>query len=145
MCPKSNETGVTNNLFQFQTTNYMVSCDRIFLNSIKSFRLILLYIDLRPGQTCHSKVMHRKEVTHSDGSYGKESRRQAWMTIWNTVKSHGLVRLMHWNCMTVISARWQSNMPFQGHRKWYIPMASHGEILSGRLNYYITRWRQEVS
>ena len=27
----------------------------------------MLYIDLRPGQTCHSKVMHRKEVTHSNG------------------------------------------------------------------------------
>ena len=27
----------------------------------------LLHIDLRPGQTCHSKVMHRKEVTHSNG------------------------------------------------------------------------------
>ena len=47
--------------------------------------------------------------------------------------------------MTVISARWQSNMPFQGQRKGHIPMASYGEILSGRLNYYITRWRQEVS
>ena len=35
------------------------------------------------------------------------------------------------NCMTVISARWQSNMPFQR--------------LNGGLNYYITRWRQEVS
>ena len=33
----------------------------------------LLYIDLRPGQTCHSKVIHRKEVTHSDGSYEKKS------------------------------------------------------------------------
>ena len=32
---------------------------------------------------------------------------------------------------TVISAWWRSNMPFQR--------------LSGRLNYYITRWRQEVS
>ena len=47
--------------------------------------------------------------------------------------------------MTVISAWWRSNMPFQGRRKWHIPMASHGVILSGRLNYYITRWRQEVS
>ena len=27
----------------------------------------MLYIDLRPGQTCYSKVMHRKEMTHSDG------------------------------------------------------------------------------
>ena len=27
----------------------------------------LLYFDLRPEQTCHYKVMHRKEVTHSNG------------------------------------------------------------------------------
>ena len=40
---------------------------------------VLLYIDLRPSQTCHSKVMHRKEVTHSDGSYEKKSRRWAWL------------------------------------------------------------------
>ena len=36
----------------------------------------LLYFDLRPGQTCHFKVMHRKEVTHSDGSYERKSRGQ---------------------------------------------------------------------
>ena len=97
----------------------------------------LLYIDFRPGQTCHSKVMHRKEVTHSDGSYEKKSRRWAWLKKWDKVKS--LVTLIDWctgrewpvNCMTVISAWWRSNMPFQR--------------LSGRLNYYITRWRQEVS
>ena len=96
----------------------------------------MLYIDLRPGQPCHSKVMHWKEVTHSDGSYGKKSRRRAWLTIWDKLKSQCTV--IDWctgrewpvNCMKVISARWQLNMPFQR--------------LSGRLNYYITRWRQEV-
>ena len=31
------------------------------------------------------------EVTHSDGSYGKKSRRRAWLTIWDKVKSHGTV------------------------------------------------------
>ena len=78
-------------------------------------------------------------------SYGKKSRRQAWLTIWDKVKSHGTVT--NWctgrewpvNCMTVISAQWRSTMPFQRRRKWHIPMASYGEILSGRLNYYITR------
>ena len=35
----------------------------------------LLYFDLRPGQKCHSKVMHRKEVTHSNGSYERKSCR----------------------------------------------------------------------
>ena len=29
---------------------------------------VMLYFDLRPGQKCHSRVMHRKEVTHSNGS-----------------------------------------------------------------------------
>ena len=91
------------------------------------------------------------EVAHSDDSYGKKSRRRASLTIWDKVKSRGTVTdwctWREWpvNCMTVISARWQSNMPFQGQRKWHIPTASYGEILSGRLNYYITRWRQEVS
>ena len=82
--------------------------------------------------TCHSKVMHRKQVTHSDGSYEKKSRRQAWLKKWDKVKSHGT--LIDWctgrewpvNCMSVISAWWRSNMPFQR--------------LSGRLNYHINRW-----
>ena len=56
----------------------------------------MLYIDLRPGQTCYSKVMHRKEVTHSDGSYGKKSRRRACLTIWDKVKFPWYThRLMH--------------------------------------------------
>ena len=49
----------------------------------------MLYFDLRPGQTCYSKVMHRKEVTHSEDSYGKKSRRRTWLTIWDKVKSYG--------------------------------------------------------
>ena len=79
-----------------------------------------------------AKEMHRKDVTHSDGSYEKKSRRRTWLTIWDKVKSHGIGidwcpgRQWPVNCMTVISAWWRSNMPFQR--------------LSGRLNYYITRW-----
>ena len=67
----------------------------------------------------------------------KKSRRRAWLTKWDKVKSRNTV--IDWctgrewpvNCMTVISAWWRSNMPFKR--------------LSGRLNYYIPRWRQEVS
>ena len=67
------------------------------------------------------------------------------------LKSHGTVAEWctgkEWpvNSMTVISAWWRSNMPLQRQRKWHILIASYGEILSGWLNYYITRWRQEVS
>ena len=65
------------------------------------------------------------------------SNRKKSLTKWDKVKSHDT--LIDWctgrewplNCMTVYSAWWRSNMPFQR--------------LSGRLNYYITRWGQEVS
>ena len=33
---------------------------------------LLLYFGLWPGQKCHSKVMHRKEVTYSNGSYERK-------------------------------------------------------------------------
>ena len=36
--------------------------------------LKVLYFGLRLGQKCHSKVMRRKEVTHSNGSYERKSR-----------------------------------------------------------------------
>ena len=35
---------------------------------------LMFYFGLWPGQKCHSKVMHRKEVTHSNGSYERKSR-----------------------------------------------------------------------
>ena len=75
--------------------------------------LLQLYIDLRP------KHAIPKWCT---GSYGKKLRRRAWLTIWDEVKSHGTVidwcTRREWpvNCMTVISAWWRSNMPFQ--RYW---------------------------
>ena len=67
----------------------------------------------------------------------KKLRRRIWLTQWDKVKAHDT--LIDWctgrewpvNCMTVISTWWRSNMPFQR--------------LSGRLNYYITWWGQEVS
>ena len=70
--------------------------------------------------------MHRKEVTHSDGSYEKKSRRRIWLTKWDKVKAHDT--LIDWctgrewplNCMTVICARWQTNMPSQRQRKGHI-------------------------
>ena len=105
-----------------------------------SRQLIMLYIDLRPGQTCHSKdakVAYSIGVGGLGWQYGTRSNptvQSDWCTGWE------------WpvNCMTVISVWWQSNMPFQGQRKWHIPRASYGEILSWRLNYYITQRRQEV-
>ena len=110
-------------------------------NEIKQSWSRLLYIDLQPCQTCHSKD-GRSAYSIGVGKLG-------WQ-YGTGIKSHGTVtdgctgREWPVNCMTVISARWWSNMPFQRRRKWHIPMASYGEILSGWLNYYITWWRQEV-
>ena len=66
----------------------------------------------------------------------KKSRWRIWLTKWDKVKAHDT--LIDWctgrewplNCMTFISAWWRSNMPFQ----------RLSGRLSGRLNYYITRW-----
>ena len=70
----------------------------------------------------------------------KKLCRRFWLTKWDKVKAHDT--LIDWctgrewplNCMTVISAWWRSNMPFQRLSR----------RLSGQLNYYITRWTQEV-
>ena len=94
---------------------------------------ILLYFDLRPGQTCHFKVMHRKEVTHSNGSYERKSRRRALADeMGQGKKSHGT--LIDWytgrewplNCMTI---------------KHAIPKIEWA--IEWTLNYYITRSRQD--
>ena len=66
------------------------------------------------------KVMHRKEVTHSNGSYERKSR--GWKladAMGRAKKSHDT--LIDWrtgrewplNCMTVISAWWRLNVRFQ--------------------------------
>ena len=74
----------------------------------------LLYIDLRPRQTCHSK--------DGGGAYSIGVGELGWQ-YGTGLKSHGTVT--NWctgrewpvNCMTVISARWLSNMPIQRRRK----------------------------
>ena len=65
--------------------------------------ILVLYFGLRPGQKCHSKVMHQKEVTHSNGSYERKSRG------WKLADEMGpgkkkfpwyTHRLMHWKRIT---------------------------------------------
>ena len=102
----------------------------------------LLYIDLWRSQPCHSKdggSAYSIGVGELSWQYGTGLKSCGPATNWCTRREWPV------SCMTVISARWQSNMPFQGQRKWHILMASYGEILSEWMNYFITRWRQEVS
>ena len=72
-------------------------------------------------QKCHSKVMHRKEVTHSNGSYERKWRGRKLADEMGRAKKNSRGTLIDWctgrewpvNCMTVISAWWRSNMRFQ--------------------------------
>ena len=87
----------------------------------------MLYIDFQPGQTCHSK----------DGrnAYSIGVDELGWQC-GTGLKSHGTIT--NWctgrgwpvNCMTVISTQWRSK---------------HAITKEWALNYYITRWIQEVS
>ena len=73
------------------------------------------------GQKCHSKVMHRKEVTYYNGSYERKSRGRKLADEMGRAKknSHGTVidwctgREWPLNCMTVISVWWRLNIRFQ--------------------------------
>ena len=74
-----------------------------------------------PGQKCHSKEMHRKEVTHSNGSYERKSRGRKLADEMGRAKKNSHGTLKEWctgrewplNCMTVISAWWRLNIRFQ--------------------------------
>ena len=83
---------------------------------------VYIYVEFWPSPRPKMpfKVMHRKEVTHSNGSYERKScGRKLADEMGQGKKSHDT--LIDWytgrewpvNCMTVISAWWRSNMPFQ--------------------------------
>ena len=102
----------------------------------KSGEIWMLYIDLRPSQTCHFKdggscisrwpVMGRDCIGELGWQYGTGLKSHGTVTDWFTGRRWPV------NCMTVISARWRSNMPFQGRQKFHIPLPSYGKRLSGR-------------
>ena len=74
----------------------------------------VLYIDLLPGQTCHSKdggSAYSVGVGELGWQYGTGLKSHGTVTNWCTGREWPV------NCMTVISARWRSNMLFQRQRK----------------------------
>ena len=79
------------NVVFFSGMILLMICTLVFFSWVSVcvcvFTVHVLYSDLRPGQTCHSKVMPRKEVTHSDVSYERKSPRLAWLTKWDKVKN----------------------------------------------------------
>ena len=74
----------------------------------------VLYIDLRPGETCHSKdggSAYSIGVGKLGWQYGTGLKSHGTVTNWCTGREWPV------NCMTVISARWRSNMLFQRRRQ----------------------------
>ena len=105
------------------------------LSILALMELILLYIDLRPRQTCHSKdggSVYSIGVGELGWQYGTGLKSHGTVTDWCTGRE------WHVNCMTVISAWWRSNMPFQRRRKCIFRWPVMGRYWVG-VNCYITQ------
>ena len=101
----------------------------VFTNHLYLIYVRMLYIDLRPGQTCHSKDA---EVAYSIGvgelgrQYGTGLKSNGTVTNWCTGREWPV------NCMMAIPKTVEV----------HIPMASYGEILSGRELLYNSMHRK---
>ena len=129
-----------NNISHFILNFEQDLCCLFFKAKNQSAGIYLLYFEIRPGQTCHSKVMHRKEVTHSDGTYEEKSRRWTWLAKWDKEKIPWYThRMMHRKRVT-------SELHDSYFRlvtiKHAIPRIEWA--IEWVLNYYITQSRQEV-
>ena len=95
-----------------------------------------------PGQKCHSKVMHRKEVTHSNGSYERKSRGRKLADEMGRVKKFPWYthRLMHQKRVTCELHDSYSRLMTIKHSiskiEWAIELT---------LNYYIMQSRRKSS
>ena len=91
-----------------------------------------------PGQKCHSRVMHQKEVTHSNGSYERKSRGRKLADEMGRAKkfpwyTHRLTHRKRVTCELHESYfRWMTINHAIPKIKWAIEWA---------LNYYITQSR----
>ena len=82
----------------------------------------------------------RKEVTHSDSSYEKKSRRRAWLTMWDKVKSHGA--LIDWctgrkwplNCMSYF------HLMMIKHACPKTPEVAYSDLASHENKYWVGNW-----
>ena len=99
---------------------------------------ILLCFDLRPGQKCHSKVMHWKEVTHSNGSYERKSCGQ------KLADEMGQGKKFPWYTHRLTHRK---RVACELHDSYFRLMTIKHAIskIEWALNYYITQSRQKSS
>ena len=128
---------------EFELTHYDVADQSISHNATGTLTILeiaekmlqvvlnqlMLYIDLRPRQTCHSKdggSAYSIRVGEIGWQYGTGFKSHGTVTVWCTGREWPV------NCMTVISAWWRFKHAIPKMAEVHIPMASYGEILSGR-------------
>ena len=108
-----------------------------------NLELSLLYINLRPGQTCHSKdggscifrwpVMRRDCVGELGWQYGTGLKSHGIVTNWCTGRGWPV------NCMTVISARWWSKHAIPKTAEVAYSVGQLWEEIEWTSNYSVTR------
>ena len=106
------------------------------------FRQLCYILTFWPGQKCHSKVMHRKEVIHSNGSYERKSRGRKLADEMGRAKKFPWYthRLMHRKIVTC-----------ELHDSYFRLMTIKHSIskiewaIVWALNYYITQSRRKSS
>ena len=107
----------------FNLPNSLLINDNRYMKVALKFKLIGIVVVFWPSTRPKMpfRVMHRKEVTHSNGSYERKSRGRKLADEMGRGKKNSHGTLIDWcigrewpvNCMTVISAWWRSNMRFQ--------------------------------
>ena len=121
------------------------------VHSSAGSRLVIDYykcyiLTFRPGLKCHSKVMHRKEVTHSNGSYESKSRGQKLADEMGRAKkfpwyTHRLMHLKRVTCELHDSYFCLLTIKHSISKiEWAIVWA-----IVWALNYYITQSRRKSS
>ena len=95
-----------------------------------------------PGQKCHSNVMHRKEVTHSNGSYERKSRG------WKLADEIGRAKNFPWYTHRLMH---RERVTCELHDSYFRLMTIKHSIskiewaIVWALNYYITQSRRKSS
>ena len=102
----------------------------------KEFRILKCYIlTFWPGQKCHSKVMHRKEVTHSNGSYERKLRGR------KLADEMGRAKKFPWYTHRLM---YRKRVTCELHDRYFRLMTIKHSIskIEWALNYYIAQSRQ---
>ena len=101
----------------------------------------LLYFDLWPGQKCHSKVMHQKEVTHSNGSYERKSHGR------KLADEMGRGKKFPWYTHRLTHRKRVTCELHDSYFRWMTIKHAISKIklaIEWALNYYITQSRQKL-